>query len=56
MPNIEDKEINYCIRNLDSEDQSKRIEAMNILADIGDELCLKELREKLKCISQKHQA
>lgn len=53
---FEDKQINDCLHNLSSEDQRMRIAAINKLGDIGDELCLKELREQLKELSVEHQA
>jgi HEAT repeat protein len=51
---MNDKLINEYIRVLDNENQRIRINAINQLGDIGDELCLKELRERLRYISQEH--
>ncbi len=56
MLNTQDLQISAFIRKLDSDDQQIRISAINQLGDIGDELCLKELRERLKYITQEHQA
>ena len=52
----EDAEINLLLQNLYHEDQEMRINAINRLGEIGDELCLKGLREKLKELSPEHQA
>jgi hypothetical protein len=48
--------ISSCIRNLDHESQHIRIKAINELGEIGDELCLKELRERLKIMTMEHKA
>ena len=53
---LEEKQLNECLQDLYSEDQRQRIAAINTLGDIGDELCLKELREQLKTINTEHQA
>jgi len=53
---MDDSLISKYIRDIDNENQTVRISAINILGDIGDELCLKELRERLKIISQEHTA
>jgi HEAT repeat protein len=53
---MDDQFINKFLRSLDSEDPEIRINAINQLGDSGDELCLKELRKRLKDISKEHQA
>jgi HEAT repeat protein len=53
---MDDRSINQWIRELDDEDQEVRINAINQLGETGDELCLKELRERLKNISREHLA
>jgi len=53
---MNDQVINKCIRELDDEDQEVRINAINQLGESGDELCLKELRARLKSISREHLA
>jgi HEAT repeat protein len=53
---MDDQLINKWIRELYDEDQEIRINAINQLGDTGDELCLKELRERLKNISKEHMA
>jgi HEAT repeat protein len=53
---MDDQLISKCIRGLDDEDQEVRINAINRLGESGDELCLKELRARLKTISNEHLA
>lgn len=53
---MHDRQINIYLRQLYDDDQEIRINAIDQLGEIGDELCLKELREQLKYISQEHQA
>jgi HEAT repeat protein len=53
---MNDQSVNQWIRELDDEDQEIRINAINQLGDTGDELCLKELRERLKNNSREHMA
>lgn len=53
---MDDNLINKYIRDIDDENQSVRINAINQLGDNGDELCLKELRERLKIISHEQTA
>jgi HEAT repeat protein len=53
---MDDQLISKCIRELDDEDQEVRINAINRLGESGDELCLKELRARLKTISNEHLA
>jgi len=48
--------INILLRQLDNEDPEVRIEAINQLGDSGDELCLQELRRRLKELTPEHQA
>ena len=56
MSQFEDQEISTYIRQLYEEDQEVRIHAITQLGNVGDELCLKELREQLKYINKEHQA
>jgi hypothetical protein len=53
---MDDQIINDFIRDLDDEIPEVRINAINQLGDAGDELCLKELRERLRRITSEHQA
>ncbi|HLO61177.1 MAG TPA: hypothetical protein VK179_20675 [Bacteroidales bacterium] len=53
---MKDDEIGKIIRQLDAERQQLRIKAINELGEIGDELCLKELRERLKILTLEHKA
>ena len=53
---MNDQLINRYLRQLYDDDQTLRIEAIKRLGEIGDEICLKELREQLKFISREHQA
>jgi HEAT repeat protein len=53
---LDDQQVNTCLHQLYDDDQEIRINAINQLGESGDELCLKELREKLKFISREHQA
>jgi HEAT repeat protein len=53
---MDDQLISKSIRELDDEYQEVRINAINQLGESGDELCLKELRARLKTISNEHLA
>jgi HEAT repeat protein len=53
---MDDDSINIFLRQLDDEDPIVRINAINKLGETGDELCLQELRKRLKEISPEHQA
>jgi HEAT repeat protein len=53
---MNDQLINVFLRQLDDEDPTVRINAIIQLGDTGDELCLQELRKRLKEISPEHQA
>jgi len=53
---MDDESINIFLRQLDDEDPAVRINAINQLGETGDELCLQELRKRLKEISPEHQA
>lgn len=53
---MDDQLINTLLRQLDDEDPEVRISAINQLGEAGDELCLKELRKRLKEISPEIQA
>ncbi|MCX6328896.1 MAG: HEAT repeat domain-containing protein [Bacteroidia bacterium] len=52
---MDDQLINRFLRELDDENPEIRISAINKLGESGDELCLKELRKRLKDMSQEHQ-
>lgn len=56
MTDSSERIITSYIRELDDENPEIRIIAINQLGEIGDELCLKELRERLKLFSKEHQA
>jgi HEAT repeat protein len=56
IKNMDDQLINKFISELDDEDREVRINAISQLGETGDELCLKELRERLKNLSQEHLA
>ena len=56
MKSYEDRQIDDCIHKLDDPDPEVRIRAIDLLGDIGDELCLKELRERLRKMTNEHQA
>ena len=53
---MDDNKINECLRQLDDEDRIVRINAINILGESSDELCLAELRARLKEMTTEHQA
>lgn len=53
---LEEDEYNSLIQDLESEEQQVRINAIQELGEIGDELSLKLLREKLKLLAPEHQA
>jgi HEAT repeat protein len=53
---MDDQLINIYIRQLDDADIVVRIDAINQLGKTGDEVCLKELRKRLKEMSKEHQA
>jgi HEAT repeat protein len=53
---MDDNLINKYIRELDDEDPEVRINAITQLGETADELCLKELRERLGNISKEHVA
>lgn len=48
--------INNLLQQLDNEDPGLRIEAITNLGESGDELCLAELRHRLKELTKEHQA
>jgi HEAT repeat protein len=50
-----DHQINEYVRDLYSLDQKVRLNAINRLGDLGDELCLKELRQQLKVVNEELQ-
>jgi HEAT repeat protein len=53
---MDDQLINIYIRQLDDADIVVRIDAINQLGETSDEVCLKELRKRLKEMSKEHQA
>lgn len=53
---MDDQLINRYIRQLDNGDLELRIDAINHLSDSGDELCLTELRKRLKIMNEEHMA
>jgi len=53
---MDDDTINSLLQQIGSEDPKVRIDAINKLGDSGDELCLKELRERLKDMHQEYLA
>jgi HEAT repeat protein len=56
METTNDRQRGIWIRDLDDERQEVRVCAINYLGDSRDELCLKELRERLRTMTQEHQA
>jgi HEAT repeat protein len=56
MSSLEDRQISALIRALDNEDRQVRIQAIHQLGNTGDELCLKELRERLQHITPEQKA
>jgi hypothetical protein len=56
MDSSEDAEIDSVLHQLYHEEKEIRINAIHRLRDIGDELCLQELRRRLKELSPGHQA
>lgn len=53
---MDDDVLNSYIAALDDENPDVRINAINNLGDSGDELCLNELRKRLKDLTPEHQA
>jgi HEAT repeat protein len=51
-----DEQISSLLRQMNDEDHTVRINAINELGEIGDELCLRDLRERLKYLTKEHQA
>lgn len=51
-----EQKLNTLLRRLYDDDQEVRISAIDQLGDIGDELCLMELRKQLKYISREQEA
>jgi HEAT repeat protein len=56
MSDFDDQQINFYLHRLYDEDQEIRIDAIQHLGESGDQLCLKELRERLKELSKEHMA
>lgn len=54
--NHTDQQIHRYLRQLYDDNQEIRITAINQLGEIGDELCLAELRKQLKVVSKDHRA
>jgi hypothetical protein len=52
----DDKQVDILLRQLSDEDDRVCIVAINELGNVGDELCLKGLRERLKYLNIEHQA
>ena len=53
---MDDRSISNFVRQLDDEMSDVRINAINHLGETGDELCLKELRMRLKELNKEHLA
>jgi HEAT repeat protein len=53
---MDDTLINKFLRQLDDENPEIRINAINQLGESDDELCLQELRKRLKDLTLEHQA
>jgi HEAT repeat protein len=51
-----DRGLAILIRQLDSDDLHKRVKAIETLGEIGDELCLQELRTRMRYIHEEYQA
>ena len=51
-----EEKLNTLLRQLYDDDQNIRINAINQLGDIGDELCLVELRKQRKYFSREQHA
>ena len=56
MSSLNDEQMNIYLQQIYNEDQNVRINAITQLGEIGDKLCLKELRAQLKFITKEHQA
>jgi len=54
--NLVEEEINHCLRDLFNEDQEVRLNAINQLGEIGDELCLQELNRQLQYVNKEYYA
>lgn len=55
-PYQKDYQIDLLLRQLYDDDREIRINAITQLGEVGDEICLAELRELLKYISKEHKA
>ncbi|MDP4221854.1 MAG: HEAT repeat domain-containing protein [Bacteroidota bacterium] len=53
---MDDHMISTFLRQLDDDDPEIRINAINQLGETGDELCLTELRGRLKDLNKEHMA
>ena len=53
---MDDQAVSKLLHQPDDEEQVVRIEVVNRPGESGDKLCLKELRERLKYISNEHPA
>lgn len=53
---MDEQTINLRLRQLYDSDREVRIHAIKQLGEIGDEICLKELREQLKYLSKEFHA
>ena len=51
---MDDHTLNKFLRDLDSDNPATRINAVNHLGESRDELCLTELRKRLKDLNEEH--
>ena len=56
MISVNEPDIDQLLRQLYDDNDNIRIKAINKLGDIGDELCLKDLRERLRLVNEEHMA
>ena len=56
MISVNEPDIDKLLRQLYDDNDNVRIKAINKLGDIGDELCLKDLRERLRLVNEEHMA
>lgn len=52
----QEQELPRLLRQLDSDDMHKRINAIEALGDVGDDICLQELRIRMKLLHDEYQA
>jgi HEAT repeat protein len=53
---IPEMDLGQLLRQLDDDDLRKRIRAIEILGDCGDEVCLTELRAKMSLMHDEYQS